>query len=271
MGSYLSILDKLRAYLNELGSVLVCYSGGTDSTFLLGAAYQTVGLKTQAVLFKTPFMPEWAYKDAYNIATRRYALMPFHQITLDVDDTQHLTNNPEDRCYLCKRLMLGHAVELGKELNVGAVIDASQADDLSSRCTSGNAASELGVRSPLQELGFSKEHIRELSRIMQLPTWNKSPYSCLMTRFPQGEHITRDKLNLIETTEEFLYGLGFSRVKAKYDNGRINVELLDRLKDGEAESVGDAISYKMKEFGYAGASLYVRDFCGNVVLYKVLY
>ncbi len=229
-------LKLLHGDLSGFDSLLVCYSGGTDSSLLLAVAKEQLKEKVEGVLFRSVITPRKLLVEA----RKQAADMGVNLHIIDVDTLANaaLINNPENRCYKCKQDMLTRALTFAKVLKISAVAEGSQADDLKKYRPGRLAVKELGVHSPLEKAGLNKQEIREISRIMHLPTWLKSSYSCLMTRFPHGERITTEKLRKIEDAEEFLSQLGFKQFKVK-DHGEVA-----RLELGVNETVAALGQYK---------------------------
>lgn len=227
--------ELLKRLLNEMGTVLVAFSGGVDSTLLLHAAHEALGNQAVAVTIDAPFHSRSEINDAQRLAARIGAR---HRV-LDVRmlDLSALDNNPEERCYLCKKAVFGLCLEVAAELGCAVVADGSNQDDLGEYRPGRRALAELAVRSPLLEAGLTKVEIRELSRRCGLETWDKPALACLLTRFPHGEIITPERLARVERGEEFLRMLGFGqlRVRSLGDAARIELALdeIGRLTEPE--------------------------------------
>lgn len=245
-------LHKLRVILAEMGSALVAYSGGADSTFLLGVALDALGEKALAVTARAPIFLASELAAAEAMAHRLGARHLFVEVGL-LDDPL-LSSNPPDRCYLCKRALFSRFKALAEEHGLRAVVEGSNYDDLGQHRPGLRALRELGIRSPLTEAGLTKAEIRALSREMGLPTWDKPAQACLATRFPYGERLTLEKLERVEKAEEFLRSLGFGqlRVRSHGPLARIEVPGEDRARLLKSAT---PIVARLKELGYTYVTL----------------
>jgi uncharacterized protein len=210
-----------------MGSVMVAFSGGVDSTFLLKTALDELGERAAAITIQAPFHSQRELSEASQLAESIGA----RQIVYDARqlDMSVIENNPPDRCYLCKHKVFTICRSITGENGFSWLADGSNIDDLDDYRPGRRALQELGVRSPLLEAGLTKAEIRELSRQLGLQTWNKPALACLLTRFPHGALITADKLIMVENCEEFLRESGFGqlRVRVHEDTARIELEESD--------------------------------------------
>ena len=247
---YQALLDRLEG----LGSVLVAYSGGIDSTLLAFAAHAVLGDRCTAVLAVSDTYPEREAVGARDLADA----LGFRLIeveTSELADPRFSANAP-DRCYHCKTELFGLLARIADLHGLTYVADGSNADDLKDHRPGRQAARAMGVVSPLSQAGLTKAEIRELSRELGLPNWDKPSMACLASRFPYGERITDEGLERVATAETALYDLGLSqfRVRSHGDIGRVEIS------PGELDSawalrarIADAV--RAAGFAYAAIDL----------------
>jgi uncharacterized protein len=248
----MSKLEQLQTLLKEMNGVLVAFSGGVDSSFLLKVAHDTLGEQAVAVTAVSETYPDHELESAKAVAVK----LGVRHLIIETSEFEvaGFRNNTPDRCYYCKKELFGKLKELAVELGLAVVIDGANADDTNDFRPGMRACRELGVRSPLQEVGFTKTEIRELSKEMGLSTWDLPSYACLASRFPYGAEITPDGLLRVGRGEEFLRKLGLRQVRLR-DHGtiaRIEVPL------GAFETVmasKDKIVKALKELGYLYVAL----------------
>lgn len=216
-------LGQLQDALCSLGSVLVAYSGGVDSTFLLRVAREELGERAQAAIVVSEFSPQGELESALE-AARSFGVEPIVVRAKLLQDAT-LAANPPRRCYYCKRHLFGLLQDLAERRGLGRVIDGSNLDDLADHRPGRQALAELGVPSPLLEAGLGKAEIRHLSRGMGLPTWDRPAMACLASRFPYGFPLTVEALAQVDRAEAFLQGLGLRQRRVRYHGTVARLEL----------------------------------------------
>lgn len=216
-------IDLLKNRLMKMGSLMVAYSGGVDSTFLLAVAASIPGIDIMAVTASNAMIPQWEIKEAKKIARK---LKVRHKIIkTDPLSDPALKNNPSDRCYICKKSIFIKFLNLAQEMGYRYVADGTNHDDQSVYRPGLKALKELGVRSPLAEAELTKDEIRKYSKEIGLPTWDMPALACLATRIPYGEYITEAKLKMIEQSEEFIRSMGFKQLRVRYHYPIARIEL----------------------------------------------
>ncbi|MBP5407298.1 ATP-dependent sacrificial sulfur transferase LarE [bacterium] len=216
-------ISALRDFFRSCGSAAIAFSGGVDSTFLLKVAHDELGENVLAVTVISPLIPKKEAIDAENFCKNEN----IRHFVLELDPLKipGFKENPENRCYICKKEIFSKIISLAFENGIFTVCDGSNADDTGDYRPGMQAIQELGIKSPLLECGFTKKDIRELSKIMGLPTWNRPSAACLASRFVYGETITENKLKMVENAEEFLHEKGFLQLRV-----RIHGENLARIE-----------------------------------------
>jgi len=217
-------VERCRAMIRPFRSVVVAFSAGLDSTFLLALAVETLGAEN--VIAAMGISPSFARRErqAGQDLARRIGAELVEIETGELADPNY-SANPPDRCFYCKRDLFTRLTKLAAERGFQAVVSGANADDTGDFRPGMKAAKRLGVHSPLLEAGLTKDDIRAASRAMHLPTWNKPATACLASRIPYGREVTEEVLGRIETAEDMLKALGFAqcRVRDHYPVARIDI------------------------------------------------
>ncbi|HUW64090.1 MAG TPA: ATP-dependent sacrificial sulfur transferase LarE [Spirochaetia bacterium] len=216
-------LAKLKGMLKDMDSVVIAYSGGVDSTFLLGTAVDVLGDRALAVTATSSTYPAEELAEAQKLAAGLGARQKL--IVSEELDIEGFADNPPNRCYYCKRELFSKLLAVAGSEGLNYVLDGTNYDDVGDHRPGMTAAKELGVRSPLKEAGLTKEDIRQLSRGMGLSTWDKPSFACLSTRFPYGTKITKEKLSQVDKGEIFLRSLGFQQFRIRHHGEMARIEI----------------------------------------------
>ena len=248
----MTIHDKYRVLqenLKALGSAAVAFSSGVDSTFLLKAAQEALGDKVIAVTASSCSFPKRELEEAKAFCEKN----GIRQIIVESEelDIDGFRQNPKNRCYLCKHELFEKIWEIAKENGMNAVAEGSNMDDNGDYRPGLIAVKELGVSSPLRQAELSKAEIRELSKEMGLPTWDKQSFACLSSRFVYGETINEQKLGMVDKAEQLLLDMGFHQVRVRIHGNIARIEVLS----GEITKIVEEknrmkIASKLKEYGF---------------------
>lgn len=219
----------LKSLLRELGSVAVAFSGGVDSTFLLKAAHDALGDRCAALTMQSCLFTRREMDEAKAFCAREGV----RHIVLEVDELSipGFRENPRDRCYLCKRALFSRLQSVAAANGLACVAEGSNVDDMGDYRPGLRAIAELGVKSPLRAANLRKSEIRELSKRLGLPTWDKPSLACLASRIPYGETITAEKLAMVGRAEEVLFGLGMKQGRVRVHGNVARIETLPEQFD----------------------------------------
>ena len=258
----MTIRDKytaLQEYLASLSSAAVAFSGGVDSTLLLKAAHDVLGDKALAVTLTSSLFPHRELEESRAFC----AANNITHIVCEVDELSidGFSNNPPNRCYLCKRSLFTKLLDIAAQHNIAHVVEGSNMDDLGDYRPGLQAIRELGIKSPLREAGLTKSEIRQLSRELGLPTWQKPSYACLASRFVYGDTITSEKLHMVERAEELLLSLGFKQMRVRIHGRLARIEILPddftRILDDHTRTL---IYDSLKSYGFSYVSLDLKGY-----------
>ncbi len=251
-------IKKLRKVLRSYKSVLVAFSGGSDSSFLLKAAIDFLGSdNVLAVTVKSELIPKKNITDAKIIANAIGS--KWETVEIPVLSESNLIGNPTDRCYICKKAILKSLKKIAKKEGINQVVEGAIIEDTKKYRPGIKAIKQLRVKSPLKEAGLTKEEIRKLSRKLTLPTWNKPSFTCLATRFPYGTRLTKKNLKKVATAEDFLESKTFKAFRVRHHGNMARIEVSEKNFD-KLLSRRKSIIAEFKKIGYDYVTLDIEGY-----------
>lgn len=249
---------KLQEYLKSCGKPAIAFSGGVDSTFLVMAAKKTLGSDFIAISMDIHSVPLLEKEEAEDFCSKFE--IPRIVIRYDELGIPGFAENPADRCYICKKALFTEILKKAKEEGFDVVAEGSNVDDDGDYRPGMRALSELGIKSPLKETGFTKEEIRILSKEMGLPTWDKPSKACLSSRFAYGERITEKKLRMVEVAELYLQTLGFVQLRVRMHGENLaRIEVSPSDFEGILENKKNIVR-EFKKIGFDYTTLDLKGF-----------
>jgi len=252
-------LEVLKNYIKSLGSVAVAFSGGVDSTFLLKVSFDVLGENVLAITARSATFPERELNEAIEFAKERgirHIVIESEELEID-----GFSDNPVNRCYLCKKELFTKMQDVAREKGIKYIIEGSNQDDLGDFRPGLQAIKELGVLSPLREAKMTKEDIRLLSREMGLNTWDKPSFACLSSRFPYGQKITREKLQMVDKAEQLLIDLGFKQVRVRHHGDIARIEIFeDELPKLIEKDIRQRVCDEFKKIGFTYTTLDLKGY-----------
>ncbi|MDD7178285.1 MAG: ATP-dependent sacrificial sulfur transferase LarE [Lachnospiraceae bacterium] len=241
--------DALKKYMKSLGSVAVAFSSGVDSTFLLYASKEALGHQAIAVTASSCSFPKReldeakAYCESMGI---RHFIVRSEELEIE-----GFSKNPTNRCYLCKHELFEKIREIANSEGIAEIAEGSNLDDNGDYRPGLIAVAELGIKSPLREVRFTKKEIRTLSRYLGLPTWEKQSFACLSSRFPYGETISEEKLRMVDQAEQFLLDMGFHQLRVRIHGDIARIELMpEEFPEFMSEAVRLQVHEYFKKIGF---------------------
>jgi uncharacterized protein len=216
---------KLKYILKSFDKILVAFSGGVDSSFLLKVCIDVLGSNNVlAVTAKTESFPEREISDAIKTANRFKA---YHKI-IDFDQLaiQEVSKNTPERCYFCKKALFAKLKDIASQEGIKYIVEGSNMDDIGDFRPGMKAMKELDIKSPLKDAGFKKSEIRKVACEMNIPTWDRPSFACLFSRFPYGEKVTHEKLKRVSGAEDVLRKMGLTQFRVRSHNDIARIEVL---------------------------------------------
>jgi uncharacterized protein len=246
--------NRLVEHFSELDGVAVAFSGGVDSTLLAKASYDALAERAIAVTARSSTYPDEEYGQSVSLA----GLIGIEHVPVDTNEMADpgFYSNPPDRCYHCKRELFNTIIRVAAERGIPNVAEGSTRDDESDYRPGMKAIEELGVRSPLRELGFTKSDVREMLRELGLPNWRKPAMACLASRIPYMSEITPEKLRAVGEAERFIRTLGIDHVRVRHHGSVARIEVSESqfatLLD---KKLGTLIYDRLRELGFLYVAL----------------
>lgn len=252
-------LEDLKKYLKGLNKVAIAFSGGVDSTFLLKSAHDVLGDNVIAVTARSCSFPERELEEAKDFC-RKEGIRHFICESEELD-IEGFCKNPTNRCYLCKKELFEKIKEIAQKNNIEAIAEGSNTDDNGDYRPGLQAVAEMGIKSPLRMAGLSKNEIRQLSKAMDLSTWNKQSFACLSSRFVYGETITKEKLTMVDKAEQLLLDQGFHQVRVRIHGKVARIEIMPEEFEKLLQiNIKNDILEKFEQYGFTYVTMDLKGY-----------
>ena len=249
--------ENLKKNLRSLQSVAVAFSGGVDSTFLLKVAHDILGDKAIAITATSEFFPAREIEEAENFCRAENIRQIF--IRENILSVENISQNPENRCYICKKNLFAKILQVAAENKISCVVEGSNMDDMGDYRPGMKAIEELDIKSPLRVATLSKSEIRALSKALNLPTFDKPSFACLASRFVYGENITVEKLHMVDAAENFLHSKNFKQFRVRIHNKIARIEILPAEFE-KLLNLREEIVAKFKSYGFNYVTLDLQGY-----------
>lgn len=244
--------ENLTKILASYESLIVAYSGGVDSTFLLKTAYDVLGDNVLALTASMPYIAGWEIEDAKRIAGE---IGVKHEV-IEKPWMDALRTNPHNRCYLCKHALFSSLLDFAGQKGLRVVAEGSNLDDTKEYRPGRVALGELGIQTPLLDAGLTKSEIRALSKDLGLSTWDKPSYACLLTRFPYDKPLDQKALRMVSEAEGYMISQGYGELRVRYEDGLARIEMPEREMTRFVNDVRfKALRERLKAFGFLHVTL----------------
>lgn len=254
--------ERLVEIISSYESLVVAFSGGVDSSFLLKVAHNVLGENAIGITVSTPYIADWEVEDAIGIANE---IGVCHEVVVK-PWIEAVRKNPKNRCYLCKHALFSSLIKVANQKGFSAVAEGSNVDDTKEYRPGRVALGELGIKTPLLDAGLTKEEIRTLSKDLGLSTWDKPSYACLLTRFPYDKTIDEKALGIVGLAEGYMIEQGYGNIRVRYEEGLARLEMpkSQRLHLLNDERLSKMCAY-LKSLGFLHVTLDLEGYRHNSV------